>query len=147
MTDYTFGKITEESLADLRSRIGKEKPIRGWNTVTTKDAIWHFAEGMGDDNPLWTDEEYASKSKYGQIVAPPTFLYSFSSFGSAQAGMGLRGVHALYAGDDWEFFKRVLVDDQVICTLMLADVIEKDSRWGRVRQIEEFRYKNKKPGS
>jgi hypothetical protein len=74
------------------------------------------------------------------------FLYSFSSFGSAQAGMGLPGVHALYAGDDWEFFTSVLEGDEVFCTLMLSDVIEKESGWGQVRQIEEFRYKNKNTG-
>ena len=78
MVTMEFGKITPESLAELKSRIGKPKPIRGWNREATKDAIWHFAEALGDDNPLWTDEEYASKSRYGRIIAPPTFLYTFS---------------------------------------------------------------------
>ncbi len=144
MVTMEFGKITPESLAELKSRIGKPKPIRGWNREATKDAIWHFAEALGDDNPLWTDEEYASKSRYGRIIAPPTFLYTFSSFGSAQAGMGLPGVHALWAEDDWEFIRPVLVGDKITCTLQLVEVMEKPSRWGSLRQIEEFTYRDEK---
>lgn len=146
MSKFTLGEITDESIADLKKRIGERKPIRGWNSVATKDAIFHFTEGLGDDNPLWRDDEYASKSKYGQIVAPPTFLYTFSSFGSAQAGMGLPGVHGLWAQDDWEFFKPVFVGDEVTATLTLVEVIEKSSRWGQIRQNEEFKYENKKTG-
>jgi acyl dehydratase len=38
--------------------------------------IRHFADGLGDTNPLWTDEEYAKRTKWGGIIAPPCFLYS-----------------------------------------------------------------------
>ena len=28
---------------------------------------------MGDMNPLWRDEEYAKKTRWGGIIAPPAF--------------------------------------------------------------------------
>lgn len=39
-----------------------------------KGAIRRFAAAVGDDNPLYHDEEYARKSKYGSIIAPPGFF-------------------------------------------------------------------------
>src|SRR5712675_3025944 len=30
-----------------------------------------FRSGIGDDNPLWCDPQYAKKTKYGDVVAPP----------------------------------------------------------------------------
>ena len=40
--------------------------------------IRHWCEVMRDANPLYTDEEYASKSRYGGIVAPPTMVQTWS---------------------------------------------------------------------
>lgn len=37
-----------------------------------KQMIRHWCEVMQDTNPLYQDEEYASQSKYGGIIAPPT---------------------------------------------------------------------------
>jgi len=32
----------------------------------TRDAIRHYAHGIGDDNPLWCDPSYARQSRYGR---------------------------------------------------------------------------------
>ena len=62
-----FPKITEEGLDDLRKRIGVKitNTVEPWNYEATRDAIRHYAHGIGDDNPLWCDPEYAEKTKYG----------------------------------------------------------------------------------
>ena len=39
-----------------------------------KGAIRQFAEAVGDPNPLWNDDVTARKSRYGGLIAPPTFL-------------------------------------------------------------------------
>ena len=46
-----FPKITEAGLADLRSRIGVkiENTVEPWNYEATRDAIRHYAHGIGDD--------------------------------------------------------------------------------------------------
>ena len=38
-----------------------------------KSHITSFARAIGDDNPLWNDEISARTSKYGGLIAPPTF--------------------------------------------------------------------------
>ena len=43
-----------------------------------KGAILRFAEAIGDTNPIFNDDNEASKTKYGGIVAPPTFLRSIA---------------------------------------------------------------------
>lgn len=146
----TEGIITDEAVAALRSRIGIEHPRRPWNEVATKDAIRHFAHAYGDTNPLWTDEEYARKSRYGCIVAPPTFLFTCSSGPVAptdpryaippelRRGGRLAGVGALHAGDEWEFYHSVLVDDRLAAVARLVEVEDKIGRMGG-RQIHEIR--------
>lgn len=43
------------------------------NKVATADLIRHYADGIGDTNPLWRSEEYAKNTRYGGIIAPPGF--------------------------------------------------------------------------
>ena len=42
----------------------------------SRDTIRHFTDAVGDHNPLYRDEEYATNSCYGTLIAPPCFLYS-----------------------------------------------------------------------
>jgi acyl dehydratase len=124
MSEAKFPKITEEGLADLRTRIGVkiENTVEPWNYEATRDAIRHYAHGIGDDNPLWCDPEYAATTKYGSIVALPSFLFSMSRIVSGYCG-GLPGVHAMWAGADWTWLKPVLRNDTISTTAYLKDLI------------------------
>lgn len=131
-----FPKITEEALDDLRKRIGK--PIVGslepWCHEATRDNIRHYAHGIGDDNPLWCDPDYAAQSRYGTIVALPSFLFSTSRIVSGYVG-GLSGVHAMWAGADWTWHKPVLRNDEIQTEAHLKDLIEHQTRFaGRAFQ-------------
>ena len=136
--------ITEESLKEYRSRIGVERVGRGraWNEVATADGIWHYARGIGDDNPLWCDGEYASKSRYGCIIAPPCFTYACGRGGLVKEG--LPGAHALWAGDDWDFFQPIVVNDAIIVSYKLFDLVERQGKFARrmIEEIREFIYRN-----
>ena len=62
----------------IEGLIGKSSPLHeGHDEVSTSD-IRHWCEVMRDENPLYTDEEYASKTKYGGIIAPPTMVQTWS---------------------------------------------------------------------
>jgi acyl dehydratase len=131
-----FPKITEEGLAELRKRIGVkiENMVEPWNYEATRDAIRHYAHGIGDDNPLWCDPAYAEKTKYGTIVALPSFLFSTSRIVSGYCG-GLPGVHAMWAGADWTWYKPVLRNDAISTEAYLKDLIEHQTRFaGRAFQ-------------
>jgi hypothetical protein len=47
-----------------------------WNTEASRDTILHLVDGLGDVNPLYRDEAYAETTRYGALVAPPSFLYT-----------------------------------------------------------------------
>jgi len=125
-----FPKITEEGLDDLRSRIGVkiENTVEPWNYEATRDAIRHYAHGIGDDNPLWCDPEYAAKTKYGSIVALPSFLFTTSRIISGYCG-GLSGVHAMWAGADWTWEKPVLRNDTITAQAYLKDLVEHQTKF------------------
>ena len=73
--ERSFPKITEEGLNDLRSRIGVKigQTAEPWCYEATRDNIRHYAHGIGDDNPLWCVPEYAKKTKFGDVIALPSF--------------------------------------------------------------------------
>src|SRR6476469_7924704 len=94
-TELASAKFTDEMLANMRALIGTSLRTAQSvnNEYATRHAILRFAEGIGDDNPLWTDEAYAASTSYGGIIAPPSFI--FGCLGSIQVGWpGLGGFHA-----------------------------------------------------
>ena len=133
-----FAQITERGLDQLRERIGVriENSLEPWCHEATRDKIRHYAHGIGDDNPLWCDPDYASKARYGGIIALPSFLFACDRIVSGYVG-GLPGVHAMWAGADWTWHKPVHRNDEIKTDAWLKDLILHDTRFsGRaVQQI------------
>ena len=105
------GKFTDEMLDKMRALIGTELRTAGSvnNEYATRLAILRFAEGIGDDNPLWTDEAYAAGTAHGELIAPPSFI--FACLGSVQVGWpGLGGFHA---ETNMEFHHPIKVGDKI----------------------------------
>ena len=138
-------EITDEMIAELRKRIGVVwKPRRPYfNTGATRDAIRHFCEGIGDFNPLFIDPEYAKKTSYGRVIAPPLFAYSIYY---AAVGRGMPGVHAWHSGDDWEFYQPIIQGDAFTFTNELVDVKVKESKMAGMSMIQyhDIRYFNQR---
>lgn len=136
--DRHFPKITDSGLEQLRSRIGVKigHTVEPWCHEATRDNIRHYAHGIGDDNPLWCDPDYAAKSHYGGIVALPSFLFATDRIVSGYVG-GLAGVHAMWSGADWTWHKAVRRNDEIHTEAHLKDLIEHQTRFaGRaVQQI------------
>ena len=136
INERTFPKITEEGLDDLRKRIGVKigQTVEPWCHEATRDNIRHYAHGIGDDNPLWCDPDYAAKTKHGGIIALPSFLFSTSRIVSGYVG-GLPGVHAMWSGADWTWHKTVRRNDTISTEASLKDLVEHQTRFaGRAIQ-------------
>ena len=117
---------SDEDIELIRSRLGTMRPVIRNNESATKDAIRHFVDGIGDPNPLWRDLSYAEKTRYGCIMAPPTFLNAILP---AQWHEGFPKLRAFVAGCDWEWFKPIRVNELFTVT----------------NTFEEFREKGKRP--
>jgi len=88
------GRFTPELIDEMKKKRGLKLRIDNvvFNEQATKDAIKRFVDGIGEPNPLWRDMEYAKKSRYGTIVAPPSWV--FSALAGVQFGWsGLAGFH------------------------------------------------------
>src|SRR6202167_21126 len=139
------GKIDAEGLAQMREFMGVKRTFRPWNSVATADAIWHFTLGLGDDNPLWSDETYAAGSAWKGIIGPPTFL-STCATGGTQPGVQLSGevddllpgVLGLWANDKWKLYGPVRAGMALTATAELHSVEEMadNGRGPRVLQVE-----------
>ncbi|MFH1485200.1 MAG: MaoC family dehydratase N-terminal domain-containing protein, partial [Chloroflexota bacterium] len=123
------GRMTEDGIALLRSRVGSYFSIDSYLDVATKDAIRHGADGVGDfKNPLWRDEEYCRKTRYGSIIAPPWFLYGVCYITGMRAG-GLPGVHAFHSGGDWLWLAPIKMNDIVSATYQPVEIVDKKSEF------------------
>jgi acyl dehydratase len=134
--ERTFPKITERGLDELRERIGIKigATAEPWCHEATRDNIRHYAHGIGDDNPLWCEPEYAAKSRHGGLVALPSFLFATSRIVSGYVG-GLPGVHAMWSGADWSWHKTVKRNDVITTQACLKDLVEHQTRFaGRAIQ-------------
>ena len=133
-----FPRITDQGLEELAARKGMKiaREPEPWCTEATRDNIRHYAHGIGDDNPLWCDPDYAASSAYGGIIALPSFLFSCSRIISGYVG-GLPGVHAMWAGADFTWHKFIRRNDQIATESHLKDFIIRETKFsGRaVQQI------------
>jgi len=107
-----------------------------------KGAIRRYADAVGDFNPIYWDEEYAAKSRYGSIIAPPGFFgwpSRWSDWGPnytslreelapvlAKAGY----TRALDGGIEYEFFSPVRAGDVLRALPKIVDVYERESKTG-----------------
>jgi acyl dehydratase len=124
-----FPAITDEALAALRLRMGRPVPRpQPYIEVASRDAIRHWAHGIGDRNPAWERER----------VAPPTILFAMDRVVSGYVG-GLPGIHAMYAGTDFRWERPIHEGARVIGESVLLDLVEKPSRFARRAVQQTYR--------
>jgi acyl dehydratase len=118
----------------LKQYIGKVDPPH--LREVEKGAIRRYADAVGDDNPLYNDEEYARKSRYGCIIAPPGFFgWAKKTISSSEGLVGLIGamIEAGYAGIldggmAYDFYLPVRVGDTLVVSPKVADITLKEGK-------------------
>ena len=116
-----FPTITDEGLAALRARVGQDVPRpEPYIEVATRDAIRHWAHGIGDRNPYWAAAR----------VAPPTILFALDRIVSGYVG-GLPGIHAMYGGTEFRWRRPIREDDRLVGRSVLQPLEEKPSTFAR----------------
>ena len=112
-----------------RSAIGKKTST--CTMEVEKGHIRRFARAIGDENPLYHDEEYARKSRYGGIVAPPTFptVFGFEG-GRVLEGLDISYSRLLHGEQEYEYFKPIMAGDTISFATEITDVMEKKGKSG-----------------
>jgi len=85
------------------------------NRLASADLIRHYADAIGDTNPLWRFEEYARTTRYGRIIAPPRFLDCIappSGMGMGFPNFGVPGMNPLNRGSRYTWFENICAGDE-----------------------------------
>jgi acyl dehydratase len=139
MAGTETGKITDEGIAKLRERVGKGfTGRRPWRTEVTRDAIYHLAYAIGDLNPLYLDDDYAKKSRWGTLLAPPIIVQTMDTLravGHSGLPEGLPGVHSIWTGSYYEWKRPPMLGDRIRADSYLKEIREKESTFGGGRAL------------
>ena len=101
------------------------EPVRN---VVEREAVRLFAEAIADPSPLYHDEEVARRSRYGRILAPPTFPRTFD-YGRVE-GLELPPAGLIHGEFRISYTRPLLVGDELFCRLRLRDSYDKKGRRG-----------------
>ena len=97
-----------------------------------KSHITTFARAIGDDNPLWSDEVAARRSRFGGLIAPPTFtrliVNSVRLPGTTQ--YALPGTVQVDGGTQWHYFEPIRPGDRITQFRKIIDVYERQGSAG-----------------
>jgi acyl dehydratase len=148
------GEITDEIVERKRRRVGLPVPrLDAPFEYITIDNMRNYARGVGDINPFYRDAEYARQTRWGRLLAHPSFIaYTGRSLETTfsdellATGRGdpLAGVHAFYSGEELEFFRPIGDGDRLTVRSGLASIDVKPSRMGgrSVHEVEESVYRD-----
>ena len=124
--------MAEEIITDeMKKAIGV--PSEPVTIEIEKGMIRKFAESIEDPNPLWQDEGYAKKSRYGGIIAPPGLLMGAEMRGRGmEMSFQLPRLQILDGGGEWEYIKPIRPGDVLTVVDKLHDLRERDGRMGKM---------------
>ncbi|MCH9808620.1 MAG: MaoC family dehydratase [Alphaproteobacteria bacterium] len=90
------------------------------STTVTMDDIETFASVSGDYNPVHLDREYAAQTIFKQPIAHGLLTASYIS---TVFGMKMPGPGAIYVSQSLNFKAPVLVGDEVVARVVVADLM------------------------
>lgn len=137
-------ELTNELLEEYKNRVGLNLRVSNvFNQTVSYEAIRNYVNGIGDFNPVYRDREYAKKTSYGDLVAPPNWLYSVYPTYVVE---GLAGLHGWHSGNDWEFFKPIYVIDVITpkSTIVGFDIVRTKFAGRSLWRYQRGEYYNQK---
>jgi acyl dehydratase len=129
--------ITEQ----MRSAIGVESAPEVIEIDRT--VVRRVVEMLADDDPLWSDNQFAASTPLGGIVAFPIALHP------SMRSVNLQGQFdnpftggSVPSGDEWEFFEPIRPGDTLTVTGKIADFSESEGRRRMLFITSEYSYRN-----
>jgi acyl dehydratase len=103
-------------------------------------SIRYFALAIGDDNLLYSDDDYARREGYPSVIAPPTFICETNQYMNRQPDesgyighrwqLPLKDCRELRGGHEYTFLRPVLPVDRITVTWRISDIQERTSSGG-----------------
>lgn len=112
---------------EVMKQIGTQSEARV--VEVERGAIRRFAEAIGDPNPLFNDEAAARRTRFGGMIAPPTFCRSLGA-AIPEIKIAMPAFRGLDGGSEWEYFEPIRPGDRISVVSKIADIRERDGRLG-----------------
>ncbi len=104
--------------------IGKTYP--SYTYEVGKEKIKEYAKAIKNPDPHYIDEDFAKKSKYGAIIAPPTFAVVFGAFLIEPVffdkELNLNMMMLVHGEQELEFIEVVKSGDSITTTARISDI-------------------------
>jgi acyl dehydratase len=116
--------LTDEDIERASLLLGHDTASRARElfSVATPDAIRNWSLGVGDDNPLYTDEDYGPATRWGSQIAHGTLAGHVKTpmLGDpipaevkAQTKSLFRGIHVFVSGGTWDWYRPIYPGDRI----------------------------------
>ena len=146
-------ELKEEDIERAKLLIGIDiaSKSRELHSTATADAIRNWAQGSGDDNPLYTEETYGPTTRWGSQIAHGTMVGHVRTpmFGDPmpdevkRATKGLfRGVHVFVSGGSWDWYRHLYPGDRIFTFRGEESIEEKKSEFAERSVIRVSRSVN-----
>jgi acyl dehydratase len=130
-------QITDETIEALQRRIGI--PVRRRDrphvVVTSEDSIRHFANAIGQDDPIHCDPDYGKASPWASVIAPPLYYsatgtpvqvdWTPEQADAMSGGDPLAGIGQYMIREQWVFHRPVRPGDQILRREALHSIEER----------------------
>jgi len=114
-----------------KSVIGKKYKVSAFEIENGK--IRELARAIGDNNPVFYNEDAAVKDGYAGLALPPTFATVFALAGGLMTvvkDLKIDMAKLLHGGQEYQYFAEIKPGDSVSGETEITGVIEKSGKGG-----------------
>lgn len=143
--DYNFLRNSDNYEAWDEVEFGEEFDGEQVFEIKAEDMV-AYADSVSDSNPLFTDEEYARKSPYGELVPHPLFLtqITFWCIGVKGEGNWIRTPGARNPGQRIELYDQFRVGERIHIKQKAYDRYIKRGKYYLTYQVDLYNQHNVK---
>ena len=135
--------ISSQAIEELKSRVGQDWLPQVYDIE--KGMVISFARAVGDSNPLWQDEEYARKTGYSGIIAPPTLVLTLGFDQLRQTLASDSSFTVLHGSTELECYQPIRPGDAITLITKIANVRERQGKAGTTVFVSfDMSYKNQR---
>ena len=107
----------------------KGKRYQPVSLTVEPDHVLAFADAIGEENPIFRDQEVAARAGYRDQLAPPTFVTVMQIMGSRQViqdpDLGLDYSRVVHAEQEYDWKRPAMVGDRLSAVPTIADFYNK----------------------